>query len=390
MSTLHIVGKKNSFTHTAAVDRYGDNHEFVDHTHHELVSMLLANEIPADQPSVVPLWNSNAGVIDMDKQTDTVNVFSGKAGLIYDLWAEPINYGLSIPGGKLDASTRFFSVKVAKDQCSRFLLENGVRTDADDDRFVGFATTTDAMTSFEKERQPNDGILCGHSLLIKNGQHPLKGDPTNPNNMTVFAVVGCLPNDQPSPTEWALGCFVTPIEGHELSTEFIDYYEDLVSKALRRQDRKGGMEDIPKVLFIVRCGSKVLMLVEMPGGSLAEAEWESPQADTEIAFESVSALQLSYSTQTANVMQEKFGCKKHAYYGQGSVYMWVSPPLCITVHGYDKDLVRDCARMQVLKLEELVNAGKLQISSEAQELLELAQVDLANLDLSPDSEPTIP
>lgn len=384
MNTLHIVGQEGSFTHDAAVKRYAGKHTFVAYTHHDLVKSLIKNTIPAGEPSVVPLWNSNAGVINMNNATDTEQIFLGVAGRIYDLWPWRIEFLLAIPDGALTPASRMCSVKVAEFQCSKFLNANGLFGD----RFEGCDTTTLAMECFLKRRQKNDGILCGKPLLDQHGFRPLDVTPTNPNNMTVFATVGCLPNNQPLPTQWSLGCFVTPIEGHELPTEFIDYYETLVSKSLARQVQ-GGVMEIPEVLFIVRYDkSKALMLLEMPGYAPEAADWEPPYVGVEITILAVGALQQSYSAQAAELMRTRFACNGYCFYGSVGCYMWISPHLGITVHGYDKDLVRDCARMQVLRLKALVDSG-LQVSVEAKALLQLV-VDPARLGLSPDSEPETP
>lgn len=385
MKSIHIVGKKGSFTHEASMERYPGKHRFVPHSsHHDLVTALIARKIPKHQPSVVPLWNSNTGVINMKNVTETTRVFMGEAGRICDLWPHEILFRLAIHNGSLCPASRIYSVRVAEHQCSRFLQHNRI---LESGRFVGCDTTTEAMAEFLQKRQNGDGVLCGEPLLHQNALNPLPHVTTNPNNMTVFATVGSLPRKQPAPTQYFLGCFTTPIEGHELPVEFVDYYERLVERSLVNQRPVDVAASIPKILFIVRDirGSKVLMLLEMQAAADNEAAWETPDVEDEITVAEVGGLQFSYTSQAANLVRTRFPCDKFCFYGADGAYIWMSPPLMIAVHGYDKDLVRESARVQVLRLKALADTGH-QVSREAKKVLELA-ADPAKLGLSSDSLP---
>ena len=384
MKTIHIVGQKGSFTHAATLERYGNKYDFKGYSHHDLVMALIEKKILKGEISIVPLWNSNTGVIDMEQVTRTTRVFHGDADRICDLWPHPILFQLAIPDGKFCALSRIFSVKVAAHQCSKFLGQNGVLANK---RFIGSNTTTDAMNDFQKNRHVNDGVLCDEKLLQQNGFKALHGlKVTNANNMTIFATIGKPPNSRDS-TKYFLGCFSTLIEGHELPVEFVDYYERLVARSLSDQSQDV-ITSIPKIIFIVRDvkGSRVFMLLEMPTAGERGVNWEPPDVETSIDVVEVGELYQSYSSQATGLMHERFKCDKFCFYGAEGCYMWICPLLQIAVHGFDKDLVREAARMQVLRLQTLANEGR-QMAAGVKKTL---NSDLVHRSLLPDSSPVTP
>lgn len=386
MKRIHIVGKQGSFTHGAAKERYPIKFNPVPYaSHHDLVTALIEGKISGKETSIVPLWNSNTGLINMRNVTETTKVFDGQAGRIFDLWPHEIEFRLAIQKGSLQSTSKVFSVHVAEHQCSRFFRKNDIAQK--NGRFISRDTTTEAMDKFLVEGQENDAVLCGEALLE---QYKLKSLPdiaTNPNNMTIFAAVGNLPIKAVSTSKYCLGCFTSPIEGHELPVEFLEYYERLVQQTILNQKPTDVIVGIPKILFIVRdlSRSNVLMLLEMPSGGETNANWESPDITGEIKVSEVGGLQVSYTAQAAHLMRERFSCDNYRFYGDQGAYIWMCPALMISVHGYDKDLVRESARMQVLQLKALVDAG-YNASPEAKKILKLAK-DLNRLGLSPDSIP---
>lgn len=382
MKKIHIVGKEGSFTHQAVLKRYPGEYSLASYSHHDLVTALEGQKIPKSEVPVVPLWNSNTGVINMEQVTKTTSVFRGDAGYIRDLWPHEILFRLAIPDGSLTKNSRLFSVKVAEFQCSRYLNKNGILNDK---RFEGLLTTTAAMAEFLAKRKKGDGILCAESLLLQNGLVPLADTVTNPYNMTVFAIIKNLPQKQKSPSKFFLGCFTTPIEGHELPVEFLDYYERLAARLSKRDDLDI-VASLPKIIFIVRDEKgKALMLLEMQSESKNGADWEPPDVETSIQVTEVGALQQSYVLEVAELMNNRFACGDYCFYGSKGCYVWACPHLKISVHGYDKDLVVESARMQVLQLKALVDAGH-SASAEAKRLLKLA-TNLKQLGLTPDSVP---
>ena len=69
--------------------------------------------------------------------------------------------------------------------------------------------------------------------------------------------------------------------------------------------------------------------------------------------------------------------------------MWVCPALNISVHGYDKKLVKKCAEIQVRHLKSLLDAG-IELSETAVKELNRFSKDPGSLNLAADSEPECP
>ena len=114
MGKTHIVGEEHSFTYDACEDRYpkkkGAVREFIPYGHKELVSALMDKSIPAGEPALVPLWNSNAGTVEMSRQDRTVKLLMRKAGSILDIWPQQIVFKLSVKDRGVSSKSNIFSV----------------------------------------------------------------------------------------------------------------------------------------------------------------------------------------------------------------------------------------------------------------------------------------
>ena len=184
MNRTNIVGKKHSFTYNAWKERYDDKNPFKGYdSHAKLVKALLDKKIPKDETSIVPLWNSNSGLVDMDQKTNTAELFLGNAGNIVDLWPNEITYGLGVKGGTLHKKCNIYSVKVASYQCRKFLMKLKVHKT---DRFNGYNTTTEAGEAFQIKAAIGDGLLCPNEFLKENSITTMKTHVTNPYNTTIF------------------------------------------------------------------------------------------------------------------------------------------------------------------------------------------------------------
>jgi hypothetical protein len=156
-----------------------------------------------------------------------------------------------------------------------------------------------------------------------------------------------------------------------------------------RVSRRGDLDivtTLPKIVFIVRDErARALMLLEMQSETKNGADWETPDVETSIQVSEVGALLQSYVTQVAGLMNSSFACGDYCFYGSQGCYVWACPHLNISVHGYDQDLVRESARMQVLMLKSFVDAGQ-SAPAEAKRILKLAN-NPTHLGLTPDSVP---
>lgn len=392
MGKIHIVGKAYSFTYNACKTRYperqSDAHEFVDHEQPELVAFLLEKKINKDESAVVPLWNSNFGTVNMDRRQLTGELFLQKAGPIYDLWPEQIIFKLFVKNGVLTGESRIFSVKVAAKQCSRFFAQLGI---SESDRFKWRKSTTAAADFFLKKAKSYDGLLCGEDLLKAKGLIPLDEEVTNPNNFTIFSTFNKMPILFPGSHRISLGCIVVDLDGNELPTEFIDYYKNMVSIP-EIEKAKDVFLAMPKILFVLRYEeSRALMLLEMDSGGLKESPWEIPEIESGLDFyDEVGRICESFASNVSELFRNRFNCSKGCvFYGYGDSYVWSCPALNVSVHGYDKELVLTCARIQVLHLKSLLDAG-IELPKLAVTELKRFEKNPASLKLSADSEPKCP
>lgn len=391
MGKIHIVGKEHSFTYEACKVRYpeeqGGSHEFIPHSHQEIVSALLEKTITIEEPSVVPLWNSNTGTVEMSTQDFTVRLFQRKAGPIHDMWPQQIVFKLAVKNGGISSESKIFSVKVAKEQCSGFFKKYNIGTN----QFDGKGSTTEAADAFLKEAKPGDGLLCSEDLLETKGLTASDEEVTNPNNFTIFSTFNKMPISFLGQHKVSLGCISVGLDGNEIPTEFIDYYKSMLEMSEIEQAEDASLS-MPKILFILRYEeSKALMLMEMDGGTSAESPWEAPEIESGLDFyDEVGRIFESLSLKVSDLFKNKFTIGNDcAFYGFGSSYMWVCPALNISVHGYDKDLVRTCAKVQVLHLKSLLDAG-IELPEHAISVLQRFADNPAILKLSPDSVPDSP
>lgn len=396
MPKVHIVGRKYSFTYNACTNRYPNGYSFDYHEQTILVTLLLERKIPLDEPSIVPLWNSNTGTIDMDeKKVQTAKILLGEAGNIVDLWPEEIIYELGVQGnGQLFVDCDIYSVKVANDQCSRFLQTIGVRGS---ERFKPRPTTTDAAKAFLDSARQGDGLLCSSELLNDNGFTP-KGNQANPFNMTVFSTINLLPVQvEKQGNIYSLACILTEVNGNNLSTDFVDYWKNLFSEQAAEQT-KDLLLEMPKIVFILRYeGSKALLLLEMPSPDFSENPWPAPDIDVDssgemrsdiISCEQVGGIFESYVATERSLFLNNFKQRDIdvIFYGSEKSFLWGSPALNIFVHGYDPSLVKECARLQVVRLRDLMNYG-IPMSQSAQEILKRFETNPGSVLLSVDSQP---
>jgi prephenate dehydratase len=392
MVKIHIVGAEHSFTHDACEIRYpkeeeGDTREFIPYEHKELVTALVEAKIPKSEPAIVPLWNSNTGTVEMDKQERTIKLFSRKAGLIHDIWPQQIVFKLAVKDGGIFSESKIFSVKVAWEQCSGFFKKYKIGRN----NFVAKGATTIACDAFLREAKPRDGLLCGENLLRDRSLTASDEEVTNLNNFTIFSIFNKLPNSFPGQPRVSLGCISMGLDGDEIPYEFIDYYKGMLdmSEIEQAQDLPLSM---PKILFILRYEeSKALMLMEMDGGTSGESPWEAPEIESGLDFyDEVGRVFEPLSLKVSDLFKNKFNSGDNCvFYGFGSCYMWVCPALNISVHGYDKKLVQKCAEIQVLHLKSLLDAGIELPNTAVKELNRFAK-DPGSLNLAAGCEPDNP
>jgi len=398
MTNVHIVGEKHSFTFIACHSRYVNGYVCVPHTHAELVAGLLNASIPKDEASVVPLWNSNVGTVDMDKQTKTAKIFLGEAGNILDLWPEEIVLELGVSGQEeLLREGDIYSVHVAHEQCSKFLKINGAY---ETDRFKGEDTTTLAADSFRNNSIKGDGLLCSNDLLSDCSLNS-QGNRANPYNFTVFSTINVLPRAHVSSSPvYSLAAVLVNLNGDRLPIDFTNYWRQLFPEH-EAESTEAVIKDIPKIMFIIRYEeAKALLLMEMPSSNLAENPWPVPESDLEpgaettnnlVSLNHVGGIHESYIETEKALFINKFkvGEEEIIFYSNKGTFIWGSPALNIFVHGFDPFLVKECVRLQINRLIQLMDYG-ITMPVNAVTLLNLFIKDPNQLGLAPESQPDTP
>lgn len=337
------------------------------HDHSELIDALMQNTIPKSETSVVPMWNSNSGLIDMDKKNKIAEVFLGKAGEILDFWTKEIFYSLGLKGERLSEGGKIYSVRVASEQCSKFLKEISVYGKMRK-RFIGRNTTTDAANSFIAEASEGDGLLCSRELLLEKSIEPKRDNVQNPYNMTIFSTLNSIPISLSRGTlkKYSLGCILADLSGNELPSEFIDYWRSLFPP-LEAEKTEDVLFNMPKILFILRYrDAKALLLLEMPIPNNIDNPWPIPDREPApeiesliVSCEQVGKLFKSFVGEEKNLLLNKFIVAEEEiiFYGIGETFIWGAPALNIFVHGFDPKLIQECVWLQILHLKSLMDYG---------------------------------
>lgn len=398
MANIYLVGDENSFTWLASEERFGESHKLITvGDQQELLRKLsIKRKDRIAGSSVAPIWNSNSGTIVLDDRTQenlTAGTLKGDAGEIVDLWGGRIGFGLGVIGNKLAEDGRVYSVVVAKYQCSDFLASNK-RVN-----FDGSKTTNLACEKFIKNGRDGDGLLCSMELLRKNEITIIEEDVANPFNYTVFFGLNKYPMRSKYLPKISLGCFLMDLQGqNELPTEFISHWDEITG-AKNIIDKKNILLAMPKIVFILRFeGSKALVLMEMPIKKGLNDPWIPISGDSSIRLlGQVGLLNKPFSEETSNFLikfKNIIRSRKAIFYGRQyddngkkiSNYFWVCPPLKISVHGFEPDLVKNCARLQVDRLSNLLKDG-IEFPPEAKLALINYDKDKKALKLAADSKP---
>lgn len=388
MSKIHIVGEKYSFTYLSAQRRYGSSHKFsMGKTHRQLVDQLLSGKINKIDTAVVPIWNSHSGTINMDQETRTVDMLTGKAGDVVDLWGDRIMFALGVKGFRLLSRYNVYSAIVAEQQCSQFLNKEKI---INKKRFFPESTTTNAYKAFSSKARKGDGILCSRELLDVHKVKIIKYDVANRYNITAFFTFNTLPCSRRNGSNFSLGCISMNLSGNSLPYDFIDYW-----KGIAQSSANAASADIPKIIFVVRYNeSKALVLLEMPTHDPSIDPWEMPESGSTLnSFGQVGIIGTSFNQNIKELLINSFKVRENmsVFYGTGQKgsYLWSCPSLDISVHGFDPDLVKDCARIQVLHLKNLMNYG-VDFSYPAAKILASFETNQKRLKLAVNSRPDSP
>ena len=396
MANIYVVGDEGSFTWLASRERFGKIHRLINGGNQQelLKKLSRSSRKRIKGASMVPIWNSNSGTVVLDDRTGgnlTAGTLKGDAGKIIDLWGGRIKFGLGVRGNKLVKNGKIYSVVVAEYQCSDF-LEGNKKV-----KFDGDKTTNIACRKFLGKGKDGDGLLCSIELLKKHKITIIKGDVANPFNYTVFFGLNKYPARHRYHPQISLGCFLMDLQGqNELPTEFLLHW-NAITKSRSIISSKNILQAMPKIVFILRFEeSKALLLMEMPVKNDLKDPWVGTSGDSIVeSLGQVGLLNKSFSAETSNLIKGfQIDRRKVVFYGrkysdngkEKENYFWVCSSLKISVHGFEPDLVKNCARLQVDRLSSLLKDG-VEFPSDAQAILNKFSKDEASLKLAADSKP---
>lgn len=392
MSNIRVVGEEGSFTWDATVNRYGKKNRLIGVPGQpELIKKLsLKQKNRIKDASVVPIWNSNSGTISFDQKTGenlTAGVLKGDSGAVMDLWGRRIVFTMGINGKRLAHNGTVYSVAVARAQCSDFFdTHKNIKFDSDKTK-----TTNIALRNFQKDKQDGNGLLCNIELLKKHSITIVKGDFANPFNYTVFFGLNRYPKRGPIRPKISLGCFLMDLQGQTgLPTEFIAHWND-ITKSREILTAKNILLALPKIDFILRYEqAKALILMETPARKDLKNPWVDVSGDTNIdSLGQVGLLRKSFAMETCDLVKGlRKDKRKVVFYGKsekGNCF-WACPALNISVHGFEPELVKNCAKIQVIRLNNLFKEG-IKFSDEATKILKQFSKNEAGVKLASNSKP---
>jgi hypothetical protein len=136
--------------------------------------------------------------------------------------------------------------------------------------------------------------------------------------------------------------------------------------------------------------------MEMPAKSNLKDPWVGPSGDSIVSsLGQVGLLNKSFAGETSDLIRNfKKGGRKAVFYGRRYVennitkenYFWVCPILKISVHGFEPELVKNCAKIQLLRLSNLFKEG-VKFSDEVASVLRQFNKNEALVKLAADSKP---
>lgn len=392
MSNIYVVGEEGSFTWDATIKRYGKGNRLIGvSSQPELLKKLSINgKNRIKVASVAPIWNSNSGTISFDQKTGenlTAGALKGDSGNVIDLWGRRIIFSLGLQGARLAHNGTVYSVAVAKAQCSDFFDKNkSIKFDSDKTK-----TTNIALRNFQKDKNPGNGLLCNIELLKKHKIRIIKGDFANPFNYTVFFGLNRYPGKKADRPKISLGCLLMDLQGQTgLPTDFITYWND-ITKSREILSAQNILHASPKIDFILRYEqSKALVLLEMRARKDLSNPWLDISGDSNIdSLGQVGLLRKSFALETCELIKGlRKDRRKIIFYGKpgkGNCF-WACPSLNISVHGFEPELVKNCAKIQVIRFSNLFKEG-VKFSDEAVRILRQFNKNEALIKLAADSKP---
>lgn len=307
------------------------------------------------QIAALPIWNSHKGEVTI---SHAVSMIFQEEARIFRLWPEKIIFECLVREGV--EVKKITSVSVAKQQCSKFIDENGYTDcfDPDPPR-----STVDAYELFKLD--PAYSAVLTAPGQNDGGFKCLSANAANPINFTTFALLASSNSETWGQDEWGeMYGKVSPVNrvytaiqmpmNLSLSGAQESLFDSMIEDART-------IEDIPKILFVAShdAGSKCRFLVESLGefepqesieeyGDTSEIQVIS-RVGTAVEAYSARALDLIYSF--GEIGSDEF--IEHIGIGTDTCF-YACPALGIVTHGFEPNITRPIVLQLIKKHFELL------------------------------------
>jgi len=339
--TLFCPGGTNSQTGEAAKERYRGASITDCGTIADVLALLDNNE----GPYVIPMWNSHVGEVPVAKFIwDHVEESKIK---LSDLWAKKIEFWFVKKTGIVTSHGKIGSVGLATTQCKDFLQKQNATIEAY------------ALTNLAFEAYKNGAALDGVLVAPNQGENAagfevVSRRTANTNNFTSF--VRFVPsrafkddNSANSLTGVTMRSYGTSLTEAQQSF-FTELFSGIKS-----------LEEIPKLIFVLKRTAKVGLLFEGPRLYASDLlEVNELEKDEIKVYEGAGATAKSYTSELRKLFEDEFPeLNRGDFILHHGVDTWLfaCPPLGLYTHGYEKETVESGVRFYISQIFQLWKNG---------------------------------
>jgi prephenate dehydratase len=306
--------------------------------------------------AILPIWNSHNGEIHLSHALEMVFQQLVK---LHALWPKLIIFEcVGKDQIELKDIKKIISVKVARDQCSKFIQDLGAT-------FVKANSTKAAFYKFKSDSSIQ-AVLCAPGQNKDNFKVLCK-NAANPVNFTSFAFLACLESETWDVTSWGslydkLNPKTRVYFGVQMPIRSVGFSDDQKTLFNELTDEAETINDIPNILFVTkRDPDKCGLLIEAEHKTLPDDILTDEGYSTEIKIiQDIGEAPSKYADKIYSFLISKFsGCVKHDFIKHRSVKndtcFFACPPLEIIIHGFEDNVVEPVMRLLINKYFELYN-----------------------------------
>jgi len=339
---IYCPGGPNSQTGTAISLRYQNTSI---HSSGEKITDVESQLVTNPGPYVVPIWNSHQG--EIPAATYVWNLIEESKVKISDLWAKQIEFWfVRKTNSQHENSNLVGSVPVAGTQCSNFFVINNFTLQP-------YPLTTVAFDGYRNGDILNGVLVAPGQGENEDGYEVVSKETANQNNFTSFVKLAPTIDAQIQSDIFLTGVAMRPLKVF-LGEAEQSFFDSIFNSAEK-------IEDIPKLIFVIKRTAKVGLLFEgqkIYSGDLLDAE-ELDASDIAIYEEAGKMTQL-YSSELKGLFESTFTSLISddfiLHLGVNSC-LFACPILGLYTHGYEVETVEPVVRFYINKFFELIDAG---------------------------------